>query len=213
MRKNDYNFCCMAVSPVGSVSITPRNNVFEQGTNATLTCNNQGGPDNVIVWKVDEDILPFTNSHQISVLVNESTGGNYTCNVSNAAGFETDSTMFYTHPLITADPEQFVDVTNGTITSLSCDAVGFPEPLYQWIRSNNLPVRTDIVDASRPNVLGFEPAVFGDEGTYICKAFFNIDGMLYEDNSTAAIITCKSIITAVATFYYCMVLYILDSVA
>lgn len=174
--------------------------MFEQGTNATLTCDNRGGPDNTIIWNATGDSLPFTESHQITVLVSESIGGTYTCNVSNAAGFETDSTVLYVHPLITANPEPFVDVTNGTVASFSCDAEGFPEPMYQWIRSDGSAVRSDVTDTNRTNVLGFEPVVFGDEGTYICRSFININGMVYEVNSTATVLTRKSLIARVLPF-------------
>ena len=168
--------------------------MFEQGTNGTLTCNNQGGPNNTIIWVVDKDRLPISNSHQISVLVNVSSGGNYTCTVSNAAGSETDSTMLYVHPVITQNPDQFVDAINGSITDISCDAESFPEPMYQWVRPDGLLVRNEVTDEYRTNVLGFDPVLFGDEGAYICRAFITINGTTIDVNSTAAVLTSKSVI-------------------
>ena len=168
--------------------------MFEQGTNGTLTCNNQGGPNNTIIWEVDGDRLPIANSHQISVLVNVSSGGNYTCIVSNAAGSETDSTMLYVHPVIIQNPDQFVDSINGSTTDFSCDAESFPEPMYQWVRPDGLLVRNEVKDENRTNVLGFDPVLFGDEGAYICRAFITIDGTPFDVNSTAAVLTRKSVI-------------------
>lgn len=165
--------------------------MFEQGTNATLTCNNQGGPNNTIIWEVDGGHLPIANSHQISVLVNVSSGGNYTCTVSNAAGSETDSTMLYVYPVITQNPDQFVDAINGSTIDFSCDAESFPEPMYQWVRPDGLVVRNEVI---RTNVLGFDPVLFGDEGTYICRVFITINGTTFDVNSTTAVLTRKSVI-------------------
>ena len=163
--------------------------MFEQDTNATLTCNNQGGPNNTIIWEIDGDPLPFTSSHQISVFVNISSGGNYTCTVSNSAGTESDSTMFYVHPLIVSNPDPFIDITNGSRTGFSCDAESFPDPIYQWIRLDDSMVRDGVVQASRPNVLGFNPVLFGDEGVYICEAFIIINQTVFSVNSTLAVLT------------------------
>lgn len=168
--------------------------MFEQGTNGTLTCNNQGGPNNSIIWEVDGDRLPIANSHQISVLVNVSSGGNYTCTVSNDASSETDSTMLYVHPVIIQNPDQFVDAINGSTTDFSCDAESFPEPMYQWVRPDGLVVRNEVTDENRTNVLGFNPVLFGDEGAYICRAFITINDTIFDVNSTAAVLTSKSVI-------------------
>ena len=165
--------------------------MFEQDTNATLTCNSDGGPDNNIIWEVDGDPLPVFDSHQISVFVNISSGGNYTCIVTNSAGRETGSTMLYVHPLITVNPEFFSDVTNGTSTAFMCDAESFPEAMYQWIRLDGLMVRDDSIDQSTTNILSFDPALFGDEGIYICMAFINITNKVYSVNSTEALLTRK----------------------
>ena len=167
--------------------------MFGQGRNATLNCNNMGGPNNTIIWEVEGDRLAITNSHQISVFVNVSFGGNYTCIVSNAAGSESDSTMLYVHPLIVENPTPLITVTNGTNTSFSCDAESFPDPMYEWIRPNGLIVREEVIKMNRQNLLGFNPTLFGDEGTYICRAFIIIDEIIYDVNSTATVLTSKCI--------------------
>ena len=187
-------WCIYAVAPTGSVVISPENPVFEQGRNATLNCNNEGGPNNIIIWEVEGDRLPFTNSHQISFFVNVSSGGNYTCIVSNAAGVESASTMLYVHPLIVENPDPLITVTNGTNTSLSCDAESFPEPVYEWIRPNGLIVRDEVIKTNRRNVLGFNPALFGDEGVYVCRAFIIVEGIVYDVNSTATVLTSELVI-------------------
>ena len=148
-----------AVAPIGSVVISPKNQVFGQGRNATLNCNNMGGPNNTIIWEVEGDRLAITNSHQISVFVNVSFGGNYTCIVSNAAGSESDSSMLYVHPLIVENPALLITVTNGTNTGFSCDADSFPDPVYEWIRPNGLIVREEVIEMNRQNLLGFNPTL------------------------------------------------------
>ena len=165
--------------------------MFEQDTNATLTCNNKGGPDNNITWVVEGETLSISNSHQLSVIVNATSGGNYTCIVTNGAGRETGSTMLYVQPLITVNPELFTDITNGTYTGLMCDAESFPEAMYQWIRPDGLMVRDDIINPNTSNILGFNPALFGDEGVYICLVFINITNTVYSVNSTKALLTRK----------------------
>ena len=165
--------------------------MFGQGRNATLNCNNMGGPNNTIIWEVEGDRLAITNSHQISVFVNVSFGGNYTCIVSNAAGSESDSTMLYVHPLIVENPAPLITVTNGTNTGFSCDAESFPDPIYEWIRPNGLIVREEVIKMNRQNLLGFNPTLFGDEGTYICRAFIIIDEIIYDVNSTGTVLTSK----------------------
>ena len=180
------------VAPTGSVSITPDNQVFEQGTNATLTCNNRGGPNSTITWKVDGDPLSVTGSHQISVFVNASSGGNYTCTVINAAGNESDSTMLFVHPLIVRNPDPLIAVTNGTNVGVTCDAESFPDPMYEWIALHSS-AREQITDTDSRNVLQFNPVLFGDEGTYVCRAFITINGTVYDENSTAVVISSKPV--------------------
>ena len=189
------NFWCIhTVAPTGSVVISPENHVFEQGRIATLNCNNEGGPNNIIIWEIEGDRLPFTISHQISFFVNVSSGGNYTCIVSNAAGVESDSTMLYVHPLIVENPDPLIAATNGTNTGFRCDAESFPEPVYEWICPNGLIVRDEVIETNRQNVLGFNPALFGDEGTYVCRAFIIVEGITYYVNSTATVLTSELVI-------------------
>ena len=184
--------------------------MFEQGRNATLNCNNEGGPNNVIIWEVEGDRLPFTNSHQISVFVNVSSGGNYTCIVSNAAGVESYSTMFYVYPLIVRNPDPFVTITNGTNAGFRCDAESFPDPIYEWIRLNGLTVRDEVIETNRRNVLGFNPALFGDEGMYICRAFIVVDGIVYDVNSTSAVLASK-LVNFFMLYLVCLTAYAPDS--
>ena len=185
--------------------------MFQQGRNATLSCSNKGGPNNTIIWEVEGDRLPFTNSHQISVFVNVSSGGNYTCTVSNAAGSESDSTMFYVHPVIVGNPDPLITVTNGTNAGFSCDAESFPDPVYEWIRPNGLVVRDEVIEMNRQNVLGFNPAFFGDEGTYICRAFIIVDRIVYDVNSTATVLTSKLVIVIKLHLLVCSTTYAPDS--
>lgn len=116
----------------------------------------------------------------------------------NAAGSDSDRTTLNVHPLITQNPNPFIDATNGSvIADFSCDAESFPEPTYQWIRLDGSMVRSDVIDTNTPNVLGFNPVIFGDEGRYLCRAFITVDGVIYEANSTMAVLTREYIFTIV----------------
>ena len=84
-----------------------------------------------------------------------------------------------THGLIVGNPAPFITVTNGTNTGFSCDAESFPDPMYEWIHPNGLIVRKDVIEMNRQNLFGFNPTLFGDEGTYICRAFIIIDEIVY----------------------------------
>ena len=92
------------------------------------------------------------------------------------------------------NPDPLITVTNGTNTGFSCDAESFPDPVYEWIRPNGLIVRDEVIETNRQNVLGFNPALFGDEGTYICRAFIIVDRIIYDVNSTASVLTSKLVI-------------------
>ena len=67
--------------------------------------------------------------------------------------------------------------------------------MYKWIGPNGSVVPDEVIDASQPNVLVFNPALFGDEGPYFCRAFINISGIIYDVNSTAAVLTSKLVIS------------------
>ena len=99
--------------------------------------------------------------------VNASTGGMYTCVVTNAAGNDSDSTFLFIAPYFITEPVD-EDVSNGSSVTLHCTAEAFPSPSYQWARTNIEPIREELQTSL--NVLSFNPVLFGDEGNYYCNA-------------------------------------------
>ena len=60
--------------------------------------------------------------------IDASSGGVYTCIVSNAAGSDSASTTLYVAPYIVTPLEEQTLTTNGSNVNISCDADGFPSP-------------------------------------------------------------------------------------
>ena len=154
----------MAVYPVGLI--------YEEGDNVTLTCLSLGGPDNMIQWLKDgmvyggltsdtDDNLSLTD---ISVAGD---GGVYTCVVSNAAGSDMASVSLNIQPVFTVHPAD-QEIVSGDNVSFNCSAISFPELTYMWSREGGkLPVSTLGANSS---MLVLDPAVFGDQGVYLCNA-------------------------------------------
>ena len=103
--------------------------------------------------------------------IDASSGGSYTCLVSNAAGNDSVSTTLYVAPYIVTPLEEEILTTNGSSVNISCDAAGFPSPNVNWIYLTNM----QPLDSS---VLRFGPVMFGDEGVYRCEATAVVNGMV-----------------------------------
>ena len=110
---------------------------------------------------------------------NTSSGGVYTCTVSNAAGSGSASTTLYVLPFIVTPLEEQILTMNGSNMNISCDADGFPNPTVSWVDMTN----AEVVSTS---LLEFSPVIFGDEGLYRCVATAEIDNMNF--NATDDII-------------------------
>ena len=131
-------------------------------------CNAMGGP-NTFQWEVNGDIIG--NDSVLEVIdIDASSGGNYTCRVSNAAGNDSTSTMLYVAPYVVTPLEEQTLTTNGSSVNISCDADGFPRPTVSWVDMTN----AEVVNMS---LLEFSPVMFGDEGLYRCVATADINGM------------------------------------
>ena len=85
-----------------SFSVAPYNvmimgvNLYNQGEQLQLNCSSEGGPDLEYTWLLSSSMIPNANTSTL-VINNVSTtnGGNYTCNVTNDAGNDTDSIIVY----------------------------------------------------------------------------------------------------------------------
>ena len=62
--------------------------LYDPNETATLNCMASGGPNNTYIWFLDGELL---NEASSTLVLNEVEGGNYTCQVSNAAGRENAS--------------------------------------------------------------------------------------------------------------------------
>ena len=79
------------VSPQGSVFVSPMNPSANQNDNITLRCFAQGGPNNTFQWSLNSQTLPG-ETNQALTLLQVTTGGVYSCTVSNAAGIGSSTT-------------------------------------------------------------------------------------------------------------------------
>ena len=83
-------FCI--VSPEGSVQISPGEVLTSFNSNVTLTCNNEGGPNNMFDWRLNGVTISGANDPVLSIsMVTGFDGGDYQCNVTNAAGSDDDT--------------------------------------------------------------------------------------------------------------------------
>ena len=100
--------------------------------------------------------------------IDASSGGDYTCTVSNAAGNDSASTTLYVAPYIVTPLEEQTLTTSGSNVNISCDADGFPTPTVRLVDNNAEVVNTSLLE--------FSPVMFGDEGFYHCVASAEING-------------------------------------
>ena len=172
-----------AVSPEGSVSVSPLNMAFNRGDNVTLNCSTLGGPDNTYQWQRNGTDLDNETMQSITIThISALDGGKYTCVVSNAAGNDSASTVLNVFPEIVLNPKD-ANATNGTVRMLVCEAEAFPEPQYQWMRVGGMFSENVVgVDTS---MLVFDTVMFGDEGGYYCSATAN-GVTVTSDNATLA---------------------------
>ena len=156
----------------------PLNPIFSRGNTIAFVCSAMGGPNNTFQWKMNGNIIG--NDSMLEVMdIDASSGGNYTCTVSNAAGSGSASTTLYVAPYIVTPLEEQTLTTNGSNVNISCDADGFPSPTVSWVDMEN----AEVVNTS---LLEFSPVVFGDEGLYRCVVTAEINGTSFTatDNTT-----------------------------
>ena len=68
--------------------------MYPQGYELMLSCLSEGGPELEYSW-IFSNMEIATTSNLIINNVNASNGGNYTCNVTNEAGAESDTITVY----------------------------------------------------------------------------------------------------------------------
>ena len=145
-------------------------NIAYFGDDVTLMCSSDGGPDNNYEWSKGGVVLSGETSANLTLnFITASSGGDYTCSVSNAAGNDSASTTLYVAPYIVTPLEEQTLTTNGSNVNINCDAAGFPNPTVNWVNLTDM----RLFDTS---LLQFSPVMFGDEGVYRCEATAQIAG-------------------------------------
>ena len=155
------------IEPVIS-AVFPSNTISIQGENITFRCLPVGRFIDSYLWEKDGMIVG--NDETLEVIVDASSGGIYTCTVSNAAGTDSNFTTLYIEPFINVPLNDQTLAINGTNVNISCDAAGFPPPNVSWVDTLGLKV-------SNTSQLQFSPVLFGDKGNYHCVLTAEINGM------------------------------------
>ena len=186
-----------------TIMLSPTTMTVDRGDNVTFTCTVTSQATLTITWFSPEgNLLPETDQRMpnsstfISFLsivdVSGMDGGEYTCLASNGAGNASATAEIFVRPIILNQPmELFVSI--GNVTSLLCDADGFPL-FYQWQMlsstldgifgsdggsasgsggsSSGSGIADNYVDIENAteSFLEFDPIQFGDEGSYRCIA-------------------------------------------
>ena len=68
--------------------------MYSQGEQLVLNCLSEGGPQLEYSWIFEDNEIANTSTLTIDN-VNPSNGGNYTCNVTNDAGYDSDTIAVY----------------------------------------------------------------------------------------------------------------------
>ncbi|XP_061163155.1 basement membrane-specific heparan sulfate proteoglycan core protein-like [Saccostrea echinata] len=156
----------------GGGSIQYDTQTVNVGEKVEMECVTTGSPQPTVSWSKLEGPLPPTAIVNDAFLVIQSIrledAGTYVCTVQNIVGtVEKRVTLFVrAKPIITGGSESLTAAL-GSSTSMSCEAVGYPQPEISWYkREGNMP-RDYTVDNGKLEI----PRVYpGDQGTYVCQA-------------------------------------------
>ena len=93
--KTDFNTLQSLFFSVAPYNVTIMGDTtYSQGNQLLLNCLSEGGPELEYVWLFSGSVIANTNSLMIDN-VNTSHGGEYTCNVTNDAGYDSDTVTVY----------------------------------------------------------------------------------------------------------------------
>ncbi|SMN00268.1 hypothetical protein SPONL_1151 [uncultured Candidatus Thioglobus sp.] len=134
-----------------------------------VECTSLGGPNNTYQWQVNESNLVGETSPSLTLSsIVASTGGMYTCVVSNQAGNHSTSTFVFVYPYIVIEPPEIVTISVDSSVLIICDAESFPNPDYLWLRDEDRTFR-EVIETNVRN-LNISSIEYGDEGGYYCNA-------------------------------------------
>ena len=146
------------------------NQTYERGDTAVFVCNSTSTVGNTFSWQKDGIFISGENLN-ILVLpyVINSTGGRYTCIVTNAAGNNSASTDLFVFPYFIEQPVDIVLTSTGSTVTVTCIAEAFPNPEYQWGHEDGREIRVQ----TNMSAFTIDSVQFGDEGNYYCNATSN----------------------------------------
>ena len=142
-----------------------------------MICSGLGGPNDSFAWERNGEVISGENENQLTLTnFNTSSGGIYTCTVSNAAGSGSASASLYVLPfIITPLEEQILTVIESSV-NITCEAGGFPVPDVSWVRVSNDMTLTQV---SNMSLLNLFPVSFSSAGVYHCLAIAEVNGVMY----------------------------------
>ena len=90
---------CSTVAPYNVVIMG--DNLYNQGEQLQLNCLSEGGPILEYSWLFSGDIIPNANMNTLTIdNVNTTHAGDYSCNVTNNAGFQSSTITVYSKSLM-----------------------------------------------------------------------------------------------------------------
>ena len=151
------------------IGVTP-SNILSREDNVTLTCSARGGPDNVFQWQKNGADLPGENQTTLQLTdIDATDGGEYTCVVSNAGGYERTNTTLYIQPYIVVNPQPLLLTVEGSSVIFTCEALSFPAPSYQWVKEGV----SGFISTEQNYMIS--PVSFSSGGVYRCVAYLTLN--------------------------------------
>ena len=114
--------------------------------------------------------------------------GTYYCVVLNNAGYGIDSSILFVVPYFVTHPQN-VELEQMQTLTLTCVAEGFPSPSIQWEKMNRVTGMFETISGENSTVFMINSVAFSDFGMYRCVASNVINGVEYNTNSSAAVVT------------------------
>lgn len=77
-------------------------NLYNQGEQLQLNCLTEGGPVLEYTWLFSGDVIPNANTDTLTIdNVDTTHAGDYTCNVTNDAGYQSNTITVYSKLIFT----------------------------------------------------------------------------------------------------------------
>ena len=91
---------CSTVAPYNVVIMG--DNLYNQGEQLQLNCLSEGGPVLEYTWIFSGDVIPYANTNTLTIdNVGTTLAGDYTCNVTNDAGYQSNIITVYSKLIFT----------------------------------------------------------------------------------------------------------------